>query len=185
MNKLNLLKKIEQEIEVCKKCKVGTNGKPVPGEGDPNADIMFVGEAPGKQEAQTGKPFIGRSGQLLRSLIREIGVDDKKVFITSVGKYLPNSGTPNAKGIEHGRRHLMDQINVLQPKLIVLLGNVAIQGVLQEKLKIGTIHGSVIKRRNIKYFPMFHPAAALRYPPSRKLITQDFQKLKNLIKDIT
>src|SRR5437762_582030 len=108
MNKQKALDEIAKEIEKCEVCKVGKTGVAVPGEGNPDADIVFIGEAPGKTEAKTGKPFVGRSGQLLRSLIREIGLDDvKDVFITSPVKYLPLRGTPTPQDIAHGRVHLM------------------------------------------------------------------------------
>src|ERR1700729_1380627 len=116
MNKQQSLDKIAQEIEDCAICKVGKSGMAVSGEGNPDADVVFIGEAPGRQEAATGRPFIGRSGQLLRSLIREIGFDDEKdVYITSPVKYLPDRGTPTSADIAHGRIHLMKQFSVIQP----------------------------------------------------------------------
>src|SRR5580704_5798504 len=103
MNKQQALDKIAKEIENCKLCKVGKNGMAVPGEGNPDAAIAFIGEAPGRQEAATGRPFIGRSGQLLRSLIRGIGLNEEDVYITSPVKYLPDRGTPTSQDIAHGR----------------------------------------------------------------------------------
>src|SRR5205814_7925733 len=107
--------RIVDEIVTCPICPVGKSGKAVPGEGNPDADIVFIGEAPGKQEAASGRPFIGRSGQLLRNLIRSIGLDDEKdVYITSPVKYLPDRGTPTSQDIAHGRIHLMKQFEVIQ-----------------------------------------------------------------------
>ena len=182
-NKANELLRITQDIQNCKACKEGTTGKIVPGEGNPNAKVMFVGEAPGRQEAATGRPFIGRSGQLLRSLIQESGLLEEDVFITSVGKYLPVTGTPTPKQILHGREHLLRQIAVINPKIIVLLGNVAIQGVLGEKLPVKSVHGTIREKDNRAYFITLHPAAALRFPPLRKELASDFQKLKKYITD--
>ncbi len=191
MDKKKELAKIAREIERCDICKVGKNGKAVPGEGNPNADVVFIGEAPGKREAATGRPFIGRSGQLLRGLIREIGLDDEKdVYITSSVKYLPDRGTPTSQDIAHGRVHLMKQFAIIQPKVVVLLGRVAAEGVLEKKVKIASEHGQVIEgsfddaqdKKNIKYFLTFHPAAALRFPNKYKLLLQkDFQKLKRFL----
>lgn len=181
MNKQDALEKIAKEIENCKICKIGKNGKAVPGEGNPDAAVVFIGEAPGKQEAATGKPFIGRSGQLLRSLIREIGLDDEKdVYITSPVKYLPDRGTPTSQDIAHGRIHLMKQFAVIQPKVVMLLGRVAAEGVLEKKVKVATEHGQVIEEKDgIKYFLTLHPAAALRFPNKYKpALQEDFQKLK-------
>ena len=167
----------------------------MPGEGNPDADIVFIGEAPGKQESVSGRPFIGRSGQLLRSLIREIGLDDvKDVYITSPVKYLPLRGTPTSEDIAHGRSHLLGQLEVIQPKFVVLLGRVAAEGVLEKKVFVTKEHGEVIEekdgpsrlgepRRRIKYFLTYHPAAVLRFPNKFKaLMKEDFIKVKKLLK---
>jgi len=188
MNKQKELDKIAEEIENCKICKIGKNGKSVPGEGNPDADVVFIGEAPGKQEAASGRPFIGRSGQLLRSLIRGIGLDDEKdVYITSPVKYLPDRGTPTSADIAHGRIHLMKQFAVIQPKFVVLLGRVAAEGVLERKVFVSKEHGEVIEEKDeIKYFLTYHPAAALRFPNKFKpLLEEDFAKLKFLLKKIS
>ncbi len=189
MNKAKALEKIAKEIDNCKVCKVGKSGKAVPGEGNPDADIMFVGEAPGRQEAATGRPFIGRSGQLLRSLIRDSGLKEQDVFITSPVKYLPDRGTPTPADIAHGRIHLLKQLEIIQPKFVVLLGNVAALGVLGNpsagsglgKFAVTKMHGKTMEKNGIKYFFTFHPAAGLRFPPIKKLILKDFEKLKDLV----
>ncbi|HSX40464.1 MAG TPA: uracil-DNA glycosylase, partial [Candidatus Saccharimonadales bacterium] len=98
-DKQKALDKITSEIENCKICKVGKSGKAVPGEGNPDADIVFLGEAPGKTEALTGRPFVGRSGKLLRSLIKEAGLKEEDIYITSPVKYLPDRGTPTPADI--------------------------------------------------------------------------------------
>lgn len=189
MDKQKALDKIAKEITKCKICVVGKSGLPVPGEGNPDAEIVFIGEAPGKKEAATGRPFIGRSGQLLRSLIREVGLREEDVFITSPVKYLPNGpdgvpgGTPSSSDIAHGRIHLMDQFKIIQPKIVMLLGRVAAEGVLQKKVFVVTEHGQVIEERNgVKYFLTIHPAAALRFPNKYKpMLLEDFEKLKILV----
>lgn len=187
MDKKLALKKIALEIEKCKICKIGKSGLPVPGEGNPDADIVFIGEAPGKKEALTGRPFIGRSGQLLRSLIREVGLLEEDVFITSPVKYLPNGpdgspgGTPKPADIAHGRIHLMKQFDIIQPKIIVLLGNTAVQGVLEMKIPVKSEHGKIIEKGGLRYLVTLHPAAALRFPPLKELIKEDFVKLKRII----
>lgn len=194
MDKQKTLDKIAKEIENCEICKVGKSGMAVPGEGNPDADVIFIGEAPGRQEAVTGKPFIGRSGQLLRSLIRGIGLDDKKdVYITSPVKYLPDRGTPTSQDIAHGRIHLMKQFEIIKPKVVMLMGRVAAEGVLENptslklrgarKVAVAKEHGAVIEEKDgIKYFLTFHPAAALRFPNKYKpLLQEDFKKLKRLL----
>jgi len=184
MNKAAQLEQIAEEIKNCKTCKVGKQGVAVPGEGNPDADVIFIGEAPGKKEAIEGRPFIGRSGQLLRSLIRSIGFDDEKdVYITSPVKYLPDRGTPTSDDIAHGRIHLMKQFEVIKPKVVMLLGRVAAEGVLQKKVKVASEHGQIIEERDgIKYFLTLHPAAALRFPNKYKpALQEDFKKLKKIV----
>ena len=191
MDKQKALEKIAREIEQCNICKIEKNGVAVPGEGNPDAEIVFIGEAPGKQEAVSGRPFIGRSGQLLRGLIREIGLKEEDVYITSPVKYLPDRGTPTSEDIAHGRVHLMKQFAVIQPKIVVLLGRVAAEGVLEKKVFVSKEHGKVIEEKDpstssgqagIKYFLTYHPAAALRFPNKFKAtMVEDFKKVKNLI----
>lgn len=175
------LNRIASQIAKCKICQQGKVGLPVPGEGNPNADIVFIGEAPGKKEAATGRPFIGRAGVLLRSLLASMGLKDQDVFITSPVKYLPRYVTPTLADIAHGRTHLNAQLDVIKPKVIVLMGNVATQAVLEEKFSIAKKHGKVIRRDNRAYFLSYHPAAALYLPRLRPVIKKDFHKLKRLI----
>jgi DNA polymerase len=152
------------------------------GEGNPDADDVFIGEAPGKQEAITGRPFIGRSGKLLRKLIEEVGLDEKDVYITSPVKYLPERGTPLPSDIAHGREHLLQQFAVIQPKFVVLLGRVAAEGVLQKKVAVATEHGQIIEEKNgIRYFLTYHPAAALRFQKNLISLKEDFKKLKTML----
>lgn len=183
MNKQKSLDQVNDEIIRCKICPVGKSGKPVVGEGSADANVVFIGEAPGKQEAVVGRPFIGRSGQLLRSLIREIGLDEDNMYITSPVKYLPDRGAPTASDIAHGRIHLLQQLAVIQPKIVVLLGRVAAEGVLQKKVAVATEHGEIIEEKDgIKYFLTVHPAAALRFAVKYKpMIQDDFLKLKAVL----
>ncbi len=182
MNKKEALEKIAQEISVCKICKRASLGVPVPGEGNPNAKIAFIGEAPGKTEAATGRPFVGRSGKLLRACIQELGLDDLKgVYITSTVKYLPKAGTPDKKQIVHGMAHLEKQLEIIDPKIIVLLGATAGFGVLGEPIPVAKMHGKVLDREGKRYFISYHPAAILRFPKLKKFFLSDFRKLKKLV----
>lgn len=181
MDKQKALDAISDKIRNCQVCKVGKSGVSVPGEGNPNADIVFVGEAPGKKEALTGRPFIGRSGQLLRSLIREVGLKEEDVYITSPVKYLPDRGAPSTSDIAHGKTHLEKQLDVIDPQIIVLLGNVATIGALSQKVQVKKEHGKIIEKDGRKYLVTLHPAAALRFPPLKKLLIEDFQKLQTIV----
>lgn len=183
MNKIEELEKIAAQIDKCKICKENKIGKPVAGEGNPSARIVFIGEAPGKQEAKTGRPFIGRSGQLLRSEIRSIGLIENEVYITSPVKYLPVHGTPTFTEIEHGRIHLFKQLEIIRPKLIVLLGSVASFAILKKKIQVSKKHGQILKTSGFNCLITFHPAAALRFPNKiKKLLQKDFRKIKNFAK---
>lgn len=181
MDKALELEKISKQISKCKICQKDKIGLPVPGEGSPNAQIVFVGEAPGKKEAATGKPFIGPAGKLLRGLLADSGIKDSEVFITSPVKYLPKHVTPTPEEIAHGRTHLNDQLKVIQPKLVVLLGRVACLAVLEQNCSIAEDHGKIIKASGINYFLSYHPAAPLYSPKLRQVLAKDFKKLKRLI----
>ena len=184
MDKQKALNEIAKEIEECEECKVNKVGIAVPGEGNPDAKLVFIGEAPGKNEAKSGKPFIGRSGQFLRKMIRNfLNLDDiKDVFITSPVKYLPAHGTPRPSEINHGRLHLMKQLDIINPQIIVLMGNVAIRGVLSEMIPVKSRHGEIIERDGKRYFITLHPAAGIRFPSLKTIIEEDFRMLKKLIK---
>ncbi len=181
-NKKGIFEKIFKRIEKCSFCqKHRAFGKFVPGEGSLNAKITFIGEAPGREEAKTGRPFVGRSGKYLRSLIKEIGLKEDRVFITSPVKYLPKKGTPDKTEIEHGKIHFNKQMNLINPKIIVLLGRVACSALLEECPPILKVHGKVIEKDNREYFLTIHPAAAIRFDKFKKVIKGDFKKLKKII----
>ena len=173
--------RIFREIKDCKICARAAVGLLVPGEGSVDARVVFVGEAPGKLEAATGRPFVGRSGQLLRSLINGLGLNESDVFITSAVKYLPSYITPKLKDIEHGRLHLDKQLRAINPEIVVLLGSVAARTVLREKYSLTNNHGQVIIRDGIKYFLAYHPAAPLHNPKLRTELEKDFIKLRSLL----
>lgn len=179
--KQKALDAIAAEIEACAECKRDKVGLAVPGEGSADADVMFIGEAPGKTEAETGRPFVGRSGKVLRALIQKMGLKESDVYITSPVKRLPTYTTPTPEDIAHGRTHLDKQIAVIEPKVIVLLGNVAVQAVLNEKLPISKVHGTVVERGGLRYFITYHPAAGLYSPATRPELVNDFNILKRMI----
>lgn len=181
MTKEKKLQDIAREIEDCKVCKIGKHGMAVPGEGNADADILFVGEAPGRTEAETGRPFVGRSGKLLRKMINEAGLKEDEVFITSPVKYLPDYITPKPSDIEHGFTHFGMQIEVIDPKIIVLLGRVACLAVLKKNISVVLRHGEIIEENKRKYFITVHPAAALRFTKMKKTLEEDFKKLKQII----
>lgn len=182
MNKERELQRIAEEIRQCRLCKKGGTGTAVPGEGNPDARVVFVGEAPGKEEAKSGRPFVGRSGKLLRQTIREIGLSEDEVFITSPGHYLPLRGTPSKEMIVHGREHLFKQLSIIKPKIVVLLGNSACVAMLDSKREISRTHGTIVEQEGRKYFITFHPAYAMRFPEGKRLFIRDFSLLERIIK---
>ncbi len=181
MDKQHALRNIADEIARCRLCKRGGTGKAVPGEGNPDARVVFVGEAPGKEEAKIGRPFVGRSGKFLRQALRDIGLAEEDIFITSPGHYLPLRGTPSRETIIHGREHLFKQLEIIEPDIIVLLGATASLAVLGRKAETAKEHGTIIDRDGTRILLTFHPAYAMRFPEGRKGFLSDFQKLKRLL----
>ena len=182
MDKAKHLEKVASEIKNCKICKIGKSGKAVVGIGNPNAKIVFVGEAPGKTEAKVGLPFIGRSGKLLREYITKIGLDIDDVYITSPVKYLPDRGTPTKEDVEHGKIHFLKQLEIINPKIIVLLGATAAFAIFSEKIPVLKRHGEVIEKDKRMYLLTLHPAAVLRFPNKFKSIfLNDLNKLEKLV----
>ncbi len=181
MNKEKELSKISREIEKCSLCRKWGTGEPVPGEGNPDARIVFIGEAPGKQEARTGRPFVGRSGKLLRATISEVGLSEKDVYITSPVKYLPLRGTPSRDNILHSKTHLLRQLSVIRPGIIVLLGSIACFALLERKVEMTKEHGSIIREEGATYFLTYHPAYAIRFPAGKRAFLSDFRQLARLI----
>jgi DNA polymerase len=179
--KKDKLLKIAEEIANCKQCKKDKFGLHVPGEGKSDAKIIFLGEAPGYQESQTGRPFVGRAGKFLTKMLDKIWIKREEVFITSPVKYFPGRRAPSLDEIRHGMIHTKKQIEVIKPKIIVLLGNVAIKALLDEKLRVSDIHGKIIEKDGVKYFPTFHPSAAMRFTGMRTKMEVDFKKLKSLL----
>lgn len=181
MNKKKELLKIAREIEKCALCRKWGTGEPVPGEGNPEAKIVFIGEAPGRQEARTGRPFVGRSGKLLRATILEAGLSDEDVYITSPVKYLPLRGTPSRENILHAKTHLLRQLSVISPEVIVLLGSVACFALLERKVEMTKERGSIVREKDATYFLTYHPAYALRFPAGKQAFRSDFIELARLI----
>ncbi len=164
---------------------------PVIGEGNHYAQIMFVGEAPGRVEAATGRPFSGPAGKILDDLLKQIGIERQDVYITNVVKDRPpNNRDPFPDEIALYAAFLDRQIEIIQPKIIVALGRHSMKYLLQKfglplAQSISKIHGQVFeaetKYGKIKFMPSFHPATVLYNPEARKELEEDFQTLKKLL----
>lgn len=181
MNRAQELLKVARQIERCRECKKGKTGKAVPGEGSPFAKVVFLGEAPGREESKEGRPFIGRSGKLLRTLIADTGLSEKEVFITSPVKYLPLSGTPSPSDIRHGLVHWEEQFRIISPKVLVLLGNSACRAFFGRPCKVLKERGHMMEKEGCTVFITLHPAAAIRFKKFMDPLGKDFQKLRRIL----
>jgi uracil-DNA glycosylase len=185
--KAQALKIIEKEIESCDKCPLGkTRNKTVPGSGDPSADILFIGEAPGQKEDQQGVPFCGAAGKFLDQMLNSIGLNRDDVFIANTLKCRPpNNRDPEPGEKEACREYLDRQLQVIKPKLIVCLGGHSVSNFMPEAGGISKLHGKTICRANGQtYLALYHPAAALHNGGLRKTLLEDFQKIPQIIKKI-
>jgi DNA polymerase len=156
------------------------------GAGNANADLMFVGEAPGAQEDQQGLPFVGRAGQLLNQLLGEIGIQRSDVFITNaICCRPPGNRDPLPEEIDACKPYLYRKIELIEPKVICTLGNFATKLLTGNPTGITKVHGRPQERevagRIIQLFPLFHPAAALRTDSVKQLLREDLAKLPALI----
>lgn len=175
------LDKIHNQIRKCRKCGLWkTRKNAVPGEGNPHAKIMFIGQAPGRTEDETGRPFVGRAGKLLTKLLTENGLERKDAFITSVVKcFPPRNRIPKKDEISPCNPYLVRQTALIKPKAIFLLGNVAISTVLGNIGRLDKIHGKKIMKDGIAHIPTYHPAAAMRFPRIKKKLEMDFKNNLN------
>lgn len=163
---------------------VATNA--VPGEGNPDADIMFIGEAPGKNENEQGRPFVGAAGKFLNELIALIGLKREDVFIGNIIKHRPpGNRDPLPEEIAAYSPWLAAQIDIIKPKLIVTLGRFSMEYMLGPGLSITKIHGQPKRRNGQVVMPVHHPAAALYNGSLRPILAADFQKIPKIIELIS
>ena len=189
------LKELAQTIQNCSRCPLGsTRLNAVPGEGNVNADLMFVGEGPGFDEDRQGRPFVGRAGQLLDKMIAAMGLTREQVFIANIAKCHPmidplhpdkhgNDRAPNAGEIACCRKYLEQQIAIICPKYVVALGGVSAKTLISDAKSLGALRGkfydlhldSVTLPRKVQILATFHPAALLRNPGWKKDAWADLQ----------
>ena len=168
------------DVSSCQRCEICT-GHPVPGDGPLNAEIMFIGEAPGFHEEQTGHPFVGQSGLVLDELLSLIGLTREQVFIDNVVKCRPpNNRDPKPEEIQNCAEWLQESINTVKPKVVVTLGRFAAAQFFPTD-KMGTIHGTTCIIDGVTYYAMYHPAATLYNSPLLKVLQQDILRLPAII----
>jgi len=194
-DKTRTLEELAEVIKSCTRCPLGsTRLNAVPGEGNVNADVMFVGEGPGFDEDRQGRPFVGRAGQLLDKMIIAMGLTREKVFIANIAKCHPmtdplhpekhgNDRAPNAQEIACCRKYIEQQIAIVCPKYVVALGGVAAKALISDASSLGALRGkfhnlhldSVALPKPVQIIATFHPAALLRNPNWKKDAWQDLQ----------
>ncbi|MDP2730970.1 MAG: uracil-DNA glycosylase [Dehalococcoidales bacterium] len=186
---MSALTELGKEIALCQQCEIAkqrTNA--VPGEGAEDAEIMFIGEAPGWHEDQQGRPFVGPAGQYLDKLLALINLKRQQVYITNIVKTRPTGNRdPLPVEISNCRKWLEKQIEIIRPKMIVTLGRYSMEMFFPGK-SISKIHGTFQKQDNVIYYAMYHPAAALHQQSLRQTIEADMLKIPQLLaqtKEIT
>lgn len=178
--KQQLLDALYQPYKKCVACPLGTLGRTnvVFGEGNPDADLMFIGEAPGQEEDKQGRPFVGRSGQLLNRVLDLVGLSRDDVFITNIVKCRPpNNRKPTPEESMTCKKLLLKkQIQIIRPQVICTLGAAAIQGLIdQYNLKITKIRGTEYTYEDTRVLPTYHPAYILRNPKELQTLIKDIQ----------
>lgn len=178
MTKEEALLAVAKRIAECERCKYYPDQNPVPGEGNPDAQIMFIGEAPGAKENETGRPFVGAAGKFLEEMLNSIGLERQDVFIANIIKYQPpGNRDPLPEEIRFQLPFLLKQIAIIKPKLICFLGRHSMSAFLSDQGTISQIHGQLIRKDNQWYLPLYHPAAALYNGGMRQTLIDDFQKI--------
>ncbi len=172
-----------KSLHDCQKCRLASGRTQVVfGVGNPHADIMFVGEAPGLHEDKQGEPFVGAAGKLLTELLESIGLSRKEIYIANVVKCRPpDNRNPQPDEIETCQPFLLQQIKLINPQLVCSLGNFATQTLLGQKVGITKLRGQTFQRPDFMLFPLLHPAAALHQGNLRIPMKEDFQKLKTVL----
>ncbi|MBP3707268.1 MAG: uracil-DNA glycosylase [Clostridia bacterium] len=174
---------LKKSIENCKKCKLCTNRTNIVfGSGNKNADIMFIGEGPGADEDVQGLPFVGKAGKLMNMAFEGLGIKREDVYITNIVKCRPpQNRVPEANEAEACLNYLRNQVILVKPKIIVLLGSTALKNILGSDLSITASRGKWIEKKGIYYMPTWHPAALLRDENKKIEFWNDLKSVKEKI----
>lgn len=184
--KTEKLEKIKSSCLTCHACPLHeTRTNIVFGRGSADADILFIGEAPGEKEDLSGEPFVGAAGKLLDKVLVEVGLNEESYYIANILKCRPpHNRDPKPEEEDACIGFLREQLAVIKPKIIVCLGRISAKRVIKEDFKITDEHGKIFKKGSFLITAVFHPAAILRDPRRKDQFTQDFQKIASLIKEI-
>lgn len=178
------LQELAKSLHNCQRCKLAKLGRTqvVFGVGNPRASIMFVGEAPGFYEDQKGEPFVGAAGKLLNDLLQSAGLSRDEIYIANVIKCRPpNNRDPEMDEVDTCKPFLMQQIQMIRPKLVCTLGNWATQTLLERKVGITKVKAQAFYMKDFVLFPLLHPAAALHQGGLLEPLKEDFKKLKEFL----
>ncbi len=176
----NNWEELEAECNNCKKCKLcqGRNNVVI-GTGNKTADLMFIGEGPGADEDAQGIPFVGKAGKLMNTAFQGIGIKREEVYIANVVKCRPpNNRNPEDDEARACLDYLRNQVILVKPKIIVLLGNVALKNILGKEYGITSARGKWVEKNGIMYMPTFHPAALLRDETKKIMFWKDLKEVK-------
>lgn len=178
------LEQIREDLGDCHRCRLAAGRKTIVfGQGNPHAELVFVGEGPGADEDAQGLPFVGRAGQLLNRMIQFVGMKREEVYICNVVKCRPpGNRTPLPDEIETCSPFLLRQIRTINPRLVCCLGAPAVRTLLGIKEGITKIRGQFFDFQGVKALPTFHPAYILRNPREEKILREDFQKIVEFLK---
>jgi DNA polymerase len=183
IEKLRSLEEIAEKVDKCTRCPLyatATHG--VPGEGDPKAELVCVGEAPGAKEDETGRPFVGQAGQLLTKILAAIDLTREQVFICNVLKHRPpGNRNPLPEEVEACSPYLIRQLELIKPKVIVAFGTFAAQTLLQTKTPLGQLRGLVHRYHGIPLIVTYHPAALLRNPAWKRPTWEDVKLARRIL----
>lgn len=177
--KLDMLNELKEEALKCRKCQLyKSRTHLVFGEGNPNAELLFIGEAPGRQEDLEGRPFVGMAGKLLTKIINAMGFKREDIYIANILKDRPpNNRNPESDEIAACKNYLIRQIGIITPRVICTLGKFASQILLETETPISKLRGRFFNYQNIKLMPTYHPAYLLRNPRDKKLVWEDMKKI--------
>jgi DNA polymerase len=178
------LQELSKSLHNCQRCKLAKLGRTqvVFGVGNPHASIMFVGEAPGFNEDQKGEPFVGAAGKLLNDLLQSASLSRDQIYIANVIKCRPpNNRDPEPDEVETCKPFLLQQIQLIRPKLVCTLGNWATQTLLERKVGITKVKAQAFYMKDFVIFPLLHPAAALHQGGLLDTLKEDFKKLKEFL----
>jgi DNA polymerase len=170
----------------CNRCRLYENRTNIVfGEGNPQTDLMFVGEGPGSNEDRLGRPFVGKAGHLLDKMLKAIDLTRDEIYITNIVKCRPpGNRNPEESEIEKCLPYLRWQVKIIKPKIIVSLGSISAKVLINEDIKITKDRGRIFTKGKIKFIPTLHPAYLLRNPNAKKDSWEDFKLISKTLKEL-